>query len=346
MATVATYFPYSELNNGTPSTLNEFRTELGAFARSRVLHLCSVMNAMLRSDDEFINQKAHDALVRIFFEPQLAEYLLRKEGDVRFVFHRQQILFVAKTAVLNCPDNGLVLGPTEFRRLGKIFLMAGDHLPTFRTNPEPLDDKFAFFASQFLPVQEASGFHRFDHKIARSYIMLTESAPKFRNCGGAYWDIAKVFEEITNLPLLSFQSLLFGSLARFIKFDLQAFEADPRNYGLSKTWFASTKIPSEAIQSFLSLVSATPAEFQSAFEKADQGTSDFTPFRDHPLFRDGDYLFLIDFAFLAEKFETGPFWIIHNSLPDKPSKDALHAFCGKVFERYGCDVLKASTVQG
>ena len=346
MATVATYFPYSELNNGLPSTLVEFQRELGAFARSRILHLCSAINASLRSeDDKFINQKAHDGLVRAFFEPQVAEGLLRKDGDVRFVFHRQQILFVAKTAILNCPDDGLVPGRVEFRRLGRIFSMAGDHLPTFAARPEPLDDKYAWIASQFVAVQEASGFHRFDHKIARSYKMLTESAPNVKCGGGPYWDIARVFEETTKLSLLGFLSLLFGSLARFNKFDPQAFVNDPKNYGLSRAWFASTKIPSEAVDLFLALVSATPAEFRSVYEKRNQGASDFTAFRDRPLFRDGDYLFLIDFAFLAEKFETGPFWAIHDSLPNKASKDGFHAFWGRVFERYGCDVLKAAADQ-
>src|SRR6202035_697930 len=101
MAVVATYIPYSELNDGKPSTLDQFHAQLSVFARTRILHLCSVMNALLRSDENTINQKAHDAMVRAFFEPQLADRLLMKRGDVRVVFHRQQILFVAKTAVLH-----------------------------------------------------------------------------------------------------------------------------------------------------------------------------------------------------------------------------------------------------
>ncbi len=216
---VATYVPYSEVNDGKPSTLEEFQVELGVFARSRILHICSVINALLRSDEEPVNREAHDALVKAFFEPQLADRLLRKEGDVRFVFHRQQILFVAKTAVLHCPDDGLVPGPPEFKRLGKIFLMAGDHLPIFGAIPQLLDDKFAFFAAQFLPIQEASGFHPFDHKVARSYIMLSQSAPRLRGGEEPHWDIAKDFEEITKVPLLTFQSLLFGSLVKFHQFD-------------------------------------------------------------------------------------------------------------------------------
>jgi hypothetical protein len=343
MAVVATYVPYSELNDGKPSTLDEFCGEVSAFARSRILHLCSAMNAALRSNEDSINREAHDALVKTFFEPQLADRLLRKQGDVRFVFHRQQILFVAKTAVLHCPDDGLVPGPPQFRRLGKIFLMAGDHLPTLGGTPELIDDKFAYFAAQFLPIQEASGFHRIDHKVARSFMMLSQSVPKLRD-KESYYDIETDFGDLTGVPLLTFQSLLFGSLAKFHKFDPQAYVSDPRNFGLRKTWFASTKLDPQIIDRFLELVSASPAEFKSAYEKTNQGISDFTPFRDRPLFKDGEYVFLIDFAYLAEKFETAPFWTIHSSLSDKRAKDGFHAFWGRVFEKYGCDILRSSSV--
>ncbi len=344
MATVATYIPYSELNKGQPSTLDQFQKEVGAFAKSRMLHLCSVMNAILRpqSQEEFINEPGHNALVKAFFQPDIAQALLRRGEDVRFVFHRQQILFVAKTSLLQGTEGGLIPGPDQFRRLGRVFLMAGDHLPALTKIPDPLDDKFAFLAAQFLPIQEASGFHRFDHKMARSYMMLSETHPKIRENGDSYFDIPKQFEQITNVPLLTFQSLLFGSLAKFRQFDSRAYEADPRTNALSKTWFASTRIKTEVVDRFLELVSGTPETFKENYTKADWGTSDFTPFRDRPFFRDGDYLFLIDFAFLAEKFETAPFWTVHNSLPNKTSKDELHAFWGRVFERYAADVIRES----
>lgn len=344
MALVATYVPYSELNNGKPSTFDEFCGELGVFARTRILHICSAMNAALFSNEDALNQEAHDAFVRTFFEPPLAERLLRKQGDVRFVFHRQQVLFVAKTAVLACSDDGLIPGPLQFRRLGRIFLMAGDHLPNPVGAPEQLDNKFAYLAAQFLPIQEASGFHRFDHKVARSFMMLSQCAPKLHG-DPCYYDIQQTFEKITGVPLVTFQSLLFGSLARFHKFHPKAYVSNPKNFGLSKTWFASTAIAPDVVDRFLELVSATPAEFKCAYERSNQGTSDFTPFRDRPLFRDGDFLFLIDFAFLAEKFETAPFWTVHNYLREKRARDALHAFWGRVFEKYGCEILQGSSSQ-
>jgi hypothetical protein len=175
-------------------------------------------------------------------------------------------------------------------------------------------------------------------------MMLSQCGPELRG-KEPYFDIEKDFGELTKVPLLTFQSLLFGSLARLHQFDPQAYTTDPRNYALSRTWFNSTRVAPDVVDQFLALVSATPAEFKSAFDKANQGNSDFTPFRDRPLFRDGDLLFLIDFAFLAEKFETAPFWTIHNSLPDRPTKDALHGFWGRVFERYSCEVLRRSAVQ-
>src|ERR1700732_2090698 len=97
----------------------------------------------------------------------------------------------------------------------------------------------------------------------------------------------KDFGELTKVPLLTFQSLLFGSLARLHQFDPEAYKGNPRSYGLSKTWFNSTKIAPDVVDQFLALVSAIPADFKSAYERANQGNSDFTPFRDRPLFRDG-----------------------------------------------------------
>ena len=206
-----------------------------------------------------------------------------------------------------------------------------------------MDDKFAYFASQLLPVQEASGFHRFEHKIGRSYAMISDSAPRLRGRVDPYWDIPALFEETTNVPLLTFQSLLFGSLSKFLNFDLAVLQADPGRYRLSKQWFSSTKIPQETIERFLTLVSAPADEFRSAFQKSDWGNSDFTAFRDRPFFRDGEGLVLIDFAFLAEKLEAGPFWIVHNSLPNGSTKEDFHNFWGQVFEKYCCDMLSNAT---
>jgi hypothetical protein len=343
MAVFATYIPFSEINENKPSTIEEFHKAIAAFPRTRLLHICSAMNALLRSEDQSVNIAAHDSLVRNLFDDATAARLLQPGEEVRFVFHRQQILFIAKAAILYCTDDDQNIDPAQFKELGKVFLMAGDHLATPPKKPEGIPDKFAYFASMLLPVQEASGFHRFDYKMARSFMMLDHSAPQLRDRKPRYWDIPALFERVCALPLLTFQSLLFGALTKFSKFDPKAYMDDPRSYGLDRGWFRSTNVRPELIETFLEYVSETPARFKVSFEKADWGASDFTPFRDRPLFKVGDYYFLIDFAFLAEKFETGPFWTVHNSLTTSADKIDLHSFWGEVFERYSNDVLKTTS---
>jgi hypothetical protein len=343
MAVFATYIPFSEFNDNKLSTLDEFHQAIKAFPRKRLLHICSAMNALLRSEREPVNRNAHDSLVKDLFDEATAVTLLQPREEVRYVFHRQQILFVAKTAILLCADDDHNIDPARFKELGKVFLMASDHLGTPPKKPEAIPDKFAYFASGMLPVQEASGFHRFDHKMARSFMMLDHTAPQLRDRKPRYWDIPALFEQTCGLPLLTFQSLLFGALTKFVNFDPKAYMDDPRSYGLDRGWFRSTNVRPELIETFLDYVSNTPELFKGSFEKADWGASDFTPFRDRPLFKDGDHYFLIDFAFLAEKFETGPFWTVHNFLKTNADKIDLHSFWGDVFERYSNDVLKTAS---
>lgn len=80
MALLATYFPYLELNNGKSSTPQEFEDGLGKYARSRMFHLCSLMNAMLRSDEDILNWRAHDALVKTFLEPAIVGGMLKNKA--------------------------------------------------------------------------------------------------------------------------------------------------------------------------------------------------------------------------------------------------------------------------
>src|SRR5262249_93722 len=342
MAKFATYIPFSEINNNVPCNLDEFHDAIKAFPRTRLLHLCSAMNALLRSDDEPVNLQGHDSLVRNLFDGSTAERLLAPREERRYVFHRQQILFVAKTAILYCGDNDQANNPDRFKELGRLFLMSGDHLASPPNKPEPLPERFAYFSSMMLPVQEASGFHRYDHKMPRSFAMLSDSPPQLRGRHPRYWDIPALFEQVAGLPLLTFQSLLFGALTKFLRFDPKAYMNDPRSYALNQSWFQSTTAGRELIDAFLNCVSGTLETFKQSFQRSNWGASDFTPFRDRPLFKDGDHYFLIDFAFLAEKFETGPFWTVHNSLQSNADKTDLHAFWGEVFERYGNDVLGAS----
>src|SRR6202041_4163617 len=63
-----------------------------------------------------------------------------------------------------------------------------------------------------------------------------------------------------------------------------------------------------------------------------QRPNDFTAFRDKPLLRATSKLDLMDLWMLAEKFESGPFWLIHSNLSGK-QRPLFHWFWGRLFER-------------
>ena len=338
MAKAAVYFTYAELHDDVPSSLEDFRARLSEFSRIKLLHICSVINAALREDEAPRSRKAHDRLVREVFSQKTAAQLLKPGENVRFVFHRQQLLFVMKESLLNCRDDGRIPAVPE-DTFGELFLMASDHLPLQTTNPDTLEDKFVWLAANLLPVQEASAFNNFDLSIVRSQLMLFEALPKVES--KPHYDIPAMFEGITGMPLMTFHSLEFGALTKFMKFDAERFAQNPRNYSLQREWFSSTNVPTAQVDAFLNFSSSTPDQLASELLKHNSGPNDYTIFRDKPLFRDGDNLFLVDFSFLAEKIESAPFWTIHSTLGHAERKE-FHSFWGRVFERYGNDLLESA----
>jgi len=336
MAKVALYIPYADLHDNVPSTLETFRSHLSAYSRIKVLHICSAMNAALREDQDPRSQTAHDRLVREVFSQQTADRLLKRDENVRFVFHRQQLLFLMKEAVAICRDEGRIPAVPE-DAFGDLFLMASDHLPLQTTKPDATEDKFVWLAANMLPVQEASAFQNFDLSIIRSHLMLFDALPKVE--GKPQYDLPAMFENITGMSLVTYHSLVFGALTKFLKFDVERFVQNPQNYSLQREWFSSTRVPPAQVEAFLRFVSATPDDLTAALRTQNSGPNDYTVFRDKPLFRDGDRLFLVDFSFLAEKIENAPFWTVHSSLGND-ERENFHSFWGRVFECYGDDLLE------
>src|SRR5712691_7968680 len=157
MPIFAIYFTFADINQNQPSTLETFHNRLAALPKVPLVRVCSVMNAMLRSDTEPLNTAAHDGLVRAFFPAHLsARFLQKTQGQpVRFVFHRQQVLFVAKEALSHSSDDEDM--PMESTALGEVFLMANDHMHAeFSESARDDEDQFVRMAVHVGPVQEAA----------------------------------------------------------------------------------------------------------------------------------------------------------------------------------------------
>jgi hypothetical protein len=341
MPSISLLLTYAQAYGCEPPTLEEFRTRLKALPKLRLVMTCGVLNALLRpKDGEPVDISAHDGIVSAFLPKKLADILRNHAKGIlpRVVFSRQGLLFVAKEAFLHASEDETL--PLENATLGEIFLMANDfmHFENLGASKETLD-QFVKATIHMIPVQEA-GSDRVRHKMLRSFQMTSAtSLNRFRN-EAFFFDIPKLFEESVGIPLSVFYALAVGALSRFAIFNPIDFVKQPQSYVLNGGWFASTKISPDNITNFLKYVSEEATEFKSHLTPSG-GPSDFTAFRSKPLLKIADGLHLIDLWFLAEKYESGPFWSIFSSLSaeDKPR---FFSFWGLLFETYMSNILTSA----
>jgi hypothetical protein len=330
--TFAAYFTYADFNGGIRATPEQFQSRLSEFNGPAVVYICSVMNTVLRDWQGHTRTDANEEFVRNSFKPQIANRIIAEFNNPelrRGLYHRQQLLFVSKAALLICPESGGKdpAAPPHAGEFGLVLLMANDLLPKGLTGPFPTPDQLMNVLSEFIPIAEASGFYKAIHKVVRSRLMLDRFFPN----GGA--NIKDVFKNATGLSLQHYFALCFATLCRYFDLDLKKYQSDPNNFVLSEGWYRTTPVPAEMLASFLSEVSASAEEFKHFLAKKKSATNDFTCFRSKPIFKAGDNHFLIDSLFLAEKSESGVFWRINEAL-SRSARLQFYQDWGLSFERY------------
>jgi hypothetical protein len=114
------------------SKVQEFRDSLSRFARDPLIYLCAAVNALIKCwQGGAPDKELHSKVVRSLFESSDTARLITgslEEPIPRFVFHRQQLLFLAKEAILHCQKEGLDPLIQKPGIVGRIFLLANDHL--------------------------------------------------------------------------------------------------------------------------------------------------------------------------------------------------------------------------
>jgi len=290
------------------------------------------MNSLMKDWQGHSRLDAHDEFVRNSFAPQAAEHIIaaiRDPQNPRGVYHRQQLLFVCKEALLVCPESGGKdpTVPPHGGEMGRVLLMANDLLPKRVTGPAPTSEQMINVMSEFIPIAEASGTYKAIHKILRTRLMLDRFFPN----GGA--GIRKVFEHATGAPLDDYLALCFATLCRYFDLDLEKFKADPANFLLSEQWYRTVPSCAPFLASFLAEISATASEFRKQIGERNSAANDFTCFRGKPIFNNENGYFMIDAQFLAEKSESGVFWCVNQALP-RPERLQFHQDWGIAFERY------------
>lgn len=335
---LGSWVSWAEVNNGKSSTLAEFRNRLSRYSRSKVLYLCAVLNSLLGTwDAQERNIEVHAELLRYAFPPEYAERLIeasRHPASRRIVFHRQQLLMVAKEAILICQEQQVdpLLLPF-WGGLAVVFLMASDHLHSYHPQTTSEEEELIRILPDLVLCQEYAGTNRLAHRAVRSHLMYTRLAAALTG-HPEFLDLAQMFQKLTGLTLVEYEALCFGTLSKCMKLNLAEFKANPALFLLSSNSFHNAAVPKEKVGLFLSEVSATAEEFYSDLERKNTSPVDFTAFRNRPFIRQGDALYPIDPAFVGDKIETGPFWRVFADLPDDRSKKRLHAFWGALFEEY------------
>jgi hypothetical protein len=131
---LASYVSWAEVTNGKPSTLTEFRSYLSRYSRSKVVYLCGVLNSILNPwEGPKLSLESHTELLRHGFPPPFSEPLIKASMNAanrRIVFHRQQLLLVAKEAILHCEEQAQ--DPLLLPYWGKLGgILDGKRPPTF-----------------------------------------------------------------------------------------------------------------------------------------------------------------------------------------------------------------------
>lgn len=336
---LGTYISYRDVT-GNSCTLDLLKEFLSKHKRSEVLYLCALLNAALESWTGNVREEVHGRLIEFAFLPKdasLLKEIISSSSHPQLVFHRAQILFVAKQALHFCvQDDETVLD--KFRQpywggLGLAFLMANDLLHfEFPYRDGTTEQQAMIRIAHSIPLLE-NGSTSLQNKIGRAWLMLKnfEPPPDSRN----YFRVEEAFKLATGLSTDDYLAFCVAMITHYLGITFEQLVEGGQSIGLSKEWFKRPHIDFTSIDAFLNDVSASPATLSKSFSSRDWGPLDMTWFRDKPvcMLKKSVYV-AIDTRFLAEKLESGIFWRAHNSLEKQKDKERLHNYWGRTFENY------------
>ena len=117
---------------GRKSSFDELVAEVSVFSQQSMLWVCATIVAGMQLWNRVGNQPAgvYETLVKLYFDQALMGRLLGHfwTTNPRYIlFHRRQILLIAKLALLHCKSSGMD-ARRNADRIGSILLKANDQL--------------------------------------------------------------------------------------------------------------------------------------------------------------------------------------------------------------------------
>jgi hypothetical protein len=190
---------------------------------------------------------------------------------------------------------------------------------------------------RMIPSHEYSGRQIISNRIARASLMM-----KFllARPGAELLGIKVAFIRANSIAIEEYIALCAGIMSHYLSLDYDRLRRREASILLEKSFFDPAIIQPERVSAFMRKVSADEVSLKAAFEKRNSGTFDMTAFRNYPLVRQsGDRFFCIDTRFLADKLESGIFWSLLDSLPQR-DRTTLHRLWGYSFEAYVNHILQ------
>ena len=319
--------------------MQELVDTLRPFSRESVISLCSFIGILLKFwDNRNLDLASYDHLLSCAFESLRGDWykLAARHSNPEFVFHRRQLLLITKLAALHCPEVGVDAWKVSPGFIGTILLMANDHfhydLSAEATSDE--HDKIKHLFAELISVCEGAGF-RVEHKIVRSHLML-KFANQLRD-HHQFIDIAAEFQKAKQISLVEYEALCFALFAKCATLSLEDLQHGASAFTFTEQNFNAMAIPKESAMLFLDEITTTLESLVTRIKKRDYGSNDFTELRKRPLVLASRGYLPIDLLFLAEKFESGPYWAVNDV--STTMGDRLRKFWGPVFEAYMNDLL-------
>ena len=337
---------------GRKSTMDELIADIRQFTQQSMLWVCAVIVTGMQLWNRVDSQPTdvYRSLLSLYFDRELHIRFIAgywSSNPRRVLFHRRQVLLIAKIAIQHC--SGGIDARLHAERLGSILLKANDQfdyglIANLANAGRPVTerDEFSKIITEMVAVGEDAS-PEIAQLITRSHLMLTRFTEELRQDPDVV-NVAGEYQEATGLTLEEYEAMIFATHARFGEELSRALYREPGALPLKEANFATTAIDPKKVSTFVDLLASGPANMARELRVKNNGPNDFTIFRRFPLVQQFYNLHLttawcgylmMDNLFFLEKVLTGPYW--HASARHGLK---LRKFWGAVFERYVNELMR------
>jgi hypothetical protein len=350
------YILYSELTDET-ATESQLDDLLCSLNKAPAFFMLVMVNLLLSIFYQYSKaretEQIHSALLDFLLDDRLFELLRQKlprESSVtRPVFHRQQLLALARRVLDISSDDG---GDNPFERvdarhrLGSACLLMNDFLVSPDQNEKLLnelehDPALEELLTQWLPVSELMNPPDEMHSLVRAYQFIDIINDRFSGVAFASGErLLEIFSRVNGISIDAHLVLVFLIYAYYNTLDYSKVTSKLNSLKFGKNVIVSKiTIADDQKRRFFELNARAFGSFTDDIRLTVAGTPllpqyDFTPFRKYPLAHFGkESLTCNDANFLIEKLGPGLYHSIASSL-SREDREFFFSIWGQIFEAY------------